>query len=71
VSTRCRAVIVVSDLKTSKVAVVIADMSGSPIAVVNALAKYDPVVREEAASALAAAGFDADTINEVLNGLRS
>jgi hypothetical protein len=64
-------VIVVADLKTSRVAAFTADVNGSPIAVVNSLARRDPVVREEAAGALAAAGFDADTIHEVLYGVRS
>ncbi|MCX4622841.1 hypothetical protein ACF09G_12860 [Streptomyces albogriseolus] len=47
-----------------------ADMNGSPVAVVNALAREDPAVREEAKRALAAAGIDADTIDEVLDGIR-
>lgn len=69
-STRCRAVVVVADLKTPRVAAFIADMNGTPVAVVNSLARRDPVVREEAASALAAAGVDAETIYEVLHGIR-
>jgi hypothetical protein len=64
-------VIVISDLETRHVAAFTADMDGSPVAVVNSLARVDPVVREEAMRALAAAGIDAATIHEVLaNGIR-
>jgi len=70
VSTRCTAVVVVTDLQSRNVAAFTADMNGSPVAVVNALAREDPVVREEAKRALAAAGIDADTIHEVLHGIR-
>ncbi len=59
------------DLESPKVAAFTADMNGSPVAVVNALAREDPVVREEAIRALAAAGIDCESIHEVLNGIRS
>ncbi|MFF9279577.1 hypothetical protein [Streptomyces griseosporeus] len=48
-----------------------ADMDGSPVVVVNSLARRDPVIREEAARLLADAGIEADTIHEVLDGIRS
>ncbi|WP_432158109.1 hypothetical protein [Streptomyces sp. bgisy153] len=47
-----------------------ADMDGSRVAVVNSLARRDPVVREEAVRFLAAAGVDAESIHEALNGIR-
>lgn len=70
-SSRCRAVVVVADLQSPRVAAFTADLNGSPVAVVNSLARHDPAVREEAERALAAAGFDAETINEALYGIRS
>jgi hypothetical protein len=62
---------VVADLGSTAVAAFTADMNGIPVAVVNRLAEHDPVVREQAELALAAAGFSSETIHEVLDGIRS
>ncbi len=68
-SCRAAAVVVLADLLSPRVAAVTARVNGSTVAVVNSRARTDPVVREEAAHALADAGVDADTIHEVMNGI--
>lgn len=49
-----------------KTAAFIAVLNGQPIAIVNRAAFTDRVVRDQAAHALAAAGFDADRITGAL-----
>jgi hypothetical protein len=71
VYTPCRAVAVVADLGTDNVAAFIADLNGSPVVVVHQLARHDPAVRAEALRVLRAAGVEAETIHEVLDGIRS
>lgn len=65
-----RAVVLVADLGSANVAAFTADLNGIPVVVVHQLARYDPAVRAEAARALVAAGVEAETIHEVLHGIR-
>lgn len=69
-STRHRAVVIVTDLESRRVAAFTAEVDDRPVAVVNSLAREDPAVRAEAIRALEAAGIDADMIHEVLDGIR-
>lgn len=69
-SDRARAIVLVADLGTPKVAAFTARLNGVRIAVVHPLAREDPAIRREAALALTAAGVDLETITEVLNGIR-
>lgn len=62
--------IAVADLESPRIAVFVAAINGAPVAVVNALAREDPVIREQAAAVLAGLGVDDRTIQEVVNGIR-
>lgn len=72
VSTPRRAVVVVvADLGTPNVAAFAADSGEGRVVVVHQLARHDPAVRAEALRVMAAAGVAAETIHEVLHGIRS
>lgn len=53
-----------------RVAAVTVDVNGVPVAVVNTQIETDPEARREARAALAAAGFNQQSIREVLDGVR-
>ncbi len=66
----CRAVVLVADLGSVKVAAFTADLNGIPVVVIHQLARADPAVRDEAVRLAATAGVEAETIHEVLHGIR-